>query len=184
MKNLHFLYLSTLCNVRSTNDVASHNMFTGDTPGLTQLGCPPNWLRAGHKCYFFNVNTNYTWQNASTLCQQRQSTLINIQSQDERVWSLFHYTQIKIILAGFFWLLNLNNKYYQVGFILFNVLKISWRIANRFWFVDWLYPQLGKTFAFKFWNILFLRCLVRSMLSVTRGMYNPVVKRLLKTDTC
>ncbi|KAK3095054.1 hypothetical protein FSP39_009716 [Pinctada imbricata] len=63
--------------------------YLGDSPSLTQLGCPPNWLRAGHKCYYFNSNKNYTWQSALNLCRQRQGNLINIQSSDEKHWLEF-----------------------------------------------------------------------------------------------
>lgn len=54
-------------------------------PAMNKLGCPNNWLRAGHKCYKFNTGASHTWQESSDACHRTNSRLLQITTKDQKV---------------------------------------------------------------------------------------------------
>lgn len=52
---------------------------------MNKLGCPNNWLRAGHKCYKFNTGASHTWQESSDACRRTNSRLLQITTKDQKV---------------------------------------------------------------------------------------------------
>lgn len=54
-------------------------------PAMNKLGCPNNWLRAGHKCYKFNTGVSHTWQESSDACHRTNSRLLQITTKDQKV---------------------------------------------------------------------------------------------------
>uniref|UniRef100_K1QGT6 C-type mannose receptor 2 n=1 Tax=Magallana gigas TaxID=29159 RepID=K1QGT6_MAGGI len=59
---------------------------TDAMPAMNKLGCPNNWLRAGHKCYKFNTGASHTWQESSDACHRTNSRLLQITTKDQKDW--------------------------------------------------------------------------------------------------
>lgn len=69
-------------------------------PAMNKLGCPNNWLRAGHKCYKFNTGASHTWQESSDACRRTNSRLLQITTKDQKDWVQYITMQFR---AFAFW---------------------------------------------------------------------------------
>lgn len=82
---LHLLNMFCIITIK----VHKLNVFvlttTDAMPAMNKLGCPNNWLRAGHKCYKFNTGASHTWQESSDACHRTNSRLLQITTKDQKV---------------------------------------------------------------------------------------------------
>ncbi|XP_076103368.1 C-type mannose receptor 2-like [Mytilus galloprovincialis] len=83
------MYNSGVFSDKSCDTLANYVCTTsqiGDSELLDKVGCPPNWIRGGHKCYLFQTADLRSWTDASTACTSGGGRLLQIQSQDEKNW--------------------------------------------------------------------------------------------------
>lgn len=94
-------------------------------PAMNKLGCPNNWLRAGHKCYKFNTGASHTWQESSDACHRTNSRLLQITTKDQKV------NQTKIFI----------NSYFQQQFCCMSRLSNNLLITKEVFFYPWLFRK-------------------------------------------
>ncbi|KAL5017108.1 hypothetical protein ScPMuIL_006697 [Solemya velum] len=86
------------CN--NTEKYVCQTTKTGATPMTNTLGCPVDWLRAGHKCYMFQQTKKRTWQQSQDDCVSHGARLLQVQSMDERIWIEL---ETRVQQSGLFW---------------------------------------------------------------------------------
>lgn len=94
-------------------------------PAMNKLGCPNNWLRAGHKCYKFNTGASHTWQESSDACHRTNSRLLQITTKDQKV----NQTMIFI------------DSYSQQQFCCMSRLSNNLLITKEVFFYPWLFRK-------------------------------------------
>lgn len=92
---------------------------------MNKLGCPNNWLRAGHKCYKFNTGASHTWQESSDACRRTNSRLLQITTKDQKV----NQTMIFI------------NSYFQQRFCWMSILSNNLLITKEVFLYLWLFRK-------------------------------------------